>query len=81
MGLLLAVAPPTLTPDTSGLGILNRTLPFLKNGVSALATSPGVWNRRAGSFAIILATRAANSAGTSGRTKFSGSASLEMWAW
>ena len=41
----------------------------LKNGVSAWATSPGVWNRRAGSLAIILATRAASSAGTSGRNR------------
>ena len=48
-------------------GPLNATSPFLKNGVSASATSPGVWNRRAGSLAIILATRAASSAGTSGR--------------
>ena len=36
---------------------------------------------RSGSLAIILATSAASSAGTSGRTRFSGSASREMWAW
>ena len=52
-----------------------------KNGVSALATSPGVWNRASGSFAIILATSAASSAGTSGRTRLRGVASIEWCAW
>ena len=50
----------------------------MKNGVSAWATSFGVWNRRSGSLAIILATSAASSTGTSGRTRFSGVASIEM---
>ena len=48
--------------------------PGLKNGASAWATPAGVWNRRAGSFAIIVATTPANSAGTSDRTRSSGSA-------
>ena len=67
--------------ESSGFDPVDATFPFLKNGVSACATSPGVWNRRPGSFAIILATTAASSTGTSGRTRFSGPASIEKWAW
>ena len=65
----------------SGLGLLEAAFAFLKTGVRAWATSPGVWNRLPGSLAIILATSAANSDETSGRTRLSGSASREMWAW
>ena len=55
------------TREISGVGLDPGFAPGLKNGVSALATSPGVWNRRSGSLAIILATSAASSTGTSGR--------------
>ncbi len=50
---------------------------FLKNGVSASATSVGSWNRWARSLAIILATRAASSVGTSVRTSLSSVASVD----
>ena len=56
------------------------TAPPRKNGTSALATSAGVWNRLFGSLAIILATTAASSAGTSERIRFSGLASIEWCA-
>ncbi len=64
-----------------GSGIGAGCVPGLKNFVSACATSPGVWNRFAGSLAIIFATSAASSVGTSGRTRLSGWASIEWWAW
>ena len=74
-------APASPPSEMFGMGLPNICVPFLKNGMSAVATSPGVSNLRAGSLAIILATSAASSVGTSGRTRFSGSASREMWAW
>ena len=71
--------PPDSPPDTvcsaretSGFDPADPAAPDLKYGSNARATSPGVWNRLSGSFAIILATRAASSTGTSGRTRFSG---------
>ena len=67
--------------DTSASGLLKARSPFLKNGVNAWATSFGSWKRRSGSLAIILATRAASSTGTSGRARFSGIASIEWCAW
>src|SRR5262245_54519356 len=54
---------------------------LLKNGARILAISAGVWNRRPGSLAIILATSEASSAGTSGRTRCKGLASIERWDW
>src|SRR5271157_6195681 len=65
------------TGDISGFDPTDATVPFLKNGVSACATSLGSWNRRSGSLAIILPTSAASSTGTSGRARFSGRASRE----
>ena len=50
-----------------------ESLRLLEEGREGLGTSFGVWNRRAGSLASILATSAASSAGTSGRIRFSGS--------
>ena len=51
--------------------------PALKKGTRALATSAGVWYRFSGALAIILATTAASSAGTSGRRRSRGLASPE----
>ena len=59
-------------------GVPRPTGRFLKNGASASATSSGSWKRRSGSFAIILATRADNSAGISERTRLNGVASI-VW--
>ena len=53
---------------------------FLKKEDNASATSAGSWNRRSGDFSIILATTDARSAGTSGRTRFNGRASVAWWA-
>lgn len=50
---------------------------WLTNGRSACAASAGVWNRFAGSLAIILATTAANSPGTAGWTRLSEVASAK----
>src|SRR5271157_1342022 len=66
--------------ETLAFSLPVPTPAFLKNGTNSLATSPGVWNRRSGSLASILATTAASSAGTSGRMNFKGLASIEWCA-
>ncbi len=67
--------------DTSTSGVWKARSPFLKNGANAWTTSFACWKRRSGSLAIILATSAASSTGTSGRFRFSGIASIEWCAW
>jgi hypothetical protein len=59
-------------------GILKAAALSVKNGVSARASSPGVWNLRPGSLAIIRDTTAANSTGISGETKLRGLASTVL---
>ena len=72
---VLAAARPAR--ERSGFDPNRPSLPVLKNSLSPWAISFGSWNRRSGSLAIIFATSAASSAGTSGRTRFSGVASIE----
>ena len=54
--------------------------PGLMNEVSACAASIGVWKRRAGSFAIILATTTDSSGGDSARSWWRGAASVDSCA-